>query len=137
MLMKSRIMGIFLGTVVVLMTGVLAVTTIVLRSGVNSSIGPFLQASGRVAGGGVSGGIQLDSKDEVAAALEPYRKDGLFTYLRVRKTGGAEVYFYRKQGLSSVQPADDAVGQELAGEMFHTARIEAQGTPIGSITLGI
>ena len=96
---------------------------------------PFLDMASQVAAKAAAPGLQLDSKDEVAATLQPFAQNTLFTYIRVKDKKGAQVFVHRRKGLADL-PSDSASG-EIDGELFVTAPIAVDAGELGTLTIGM
>lgn len=132
----SKILLMIGAAVAAAMVVVLLVTSMVLKHGVTQSVAPLLRVSGRIAANAVVAGVQLESKDEVAAALSAFQAEPLVTYLQVKDKQGNEVYLYRKTDLPEVSLTADVPLQEWHGESFETTTVETSGETIGSVTVG-
>ncbi len=124
------------GIVLVLTTTVLLVVAAVVNSAITGSVSPFLGMASEVAAKAATPGLQLDSPNEVAAALRPMAENPLFTYVQVKNKSGLEVYVHRKKGLASISASARGDG-ESDGELFRTVSVTADGGPIGTLTIGM
>jgi methyl-accepting chemotaxis protein len=125
------------GIVVVFTAAVLLTVSSILNQGISRSMTPFLAMASQVAARGAAAGLQLDSKNEVAAALQPFAENALFTYLRVTNATGADVYVYRKRGLHPIAATATTRNEEEDDELFQTSDIKTDGTALGSLTIGV
>ena len=130
--MKSKIMAVFVVAVVVLMGGILAISSVALKK----SVAPLLRTSGRLAAGAVAAGLQLDSRDEVESALAAFRNEPSVTYLQVTRPSGEVIYLFRRSGRGSIARPLTTEEEETAGEVFYRTPVKADGQTIGAVTIG-
>ena len=133
---KSKVLLFSVVTVVVLMAGVLFVTTSLTESGVTSSIAPFLEMASHIAAEAVVVGLELDDKDEVASAMSAFSEQKLFTYIQVQNSEGKEVFYYREEGRPDVRDKDLESDVDQEGEIFDSTAVESDGRKIGRIVVG-
>ena len=133
---KSKVLLFSVITVVILMAGVLAVTTSLTESGVTNSVSPFLEMASHVAAEAVVAGLQLEDKDEVASAMSAFADQKLFTYLQVQDSNGKEVFVYREEGRPDLRNTDLESDEDHEGEIFDSTTVESDGTEIGKIVVG-
>src|SRR5262245_24699592 len=107
-----------------------------LERGVSQSVAPFLAMTTQMAATAATPGLQLDSKDEVAAALKPFTDTPQVTFVHVRKANGTDVMLHRKQGFAQL-PAGAQLDGEVDGELFRSGTIAAGGATLGKLTLGM
>ncbi len=133
---KSKVLLFSVITVVILMAGVLAVTTSLTESGVTNSVSPFLEMASHVAAEAVVAGLQLEDKDEVASAMSAFSDQKLFTYIQVQDSEGKEVFVYREEGRPDLRNTDLESDEDHEGEIFDSTTVESDGTEIGKIVVG-
>jgi methyl-accepting chemotaxis protein-like sensor len=121
--------------VVVLMGIVLLVVSAQLSGAITSSVEPVLMMTVQVAAKAATPGLQLDSKDEVAAALRPFVENPLFTYVRVRNKSGADIFVYRKKGLDIIE--GQHAETETRDELFESVAIQSDAGQLGTLTVGM
>ncbi len=125
------------GIVLVFTPAVLLLVSTLLSRGITTSATPFLTMAAQVAAKAASPGLQLDSRSEVAASMQPFADNPLFTYVRVKNKAGAEVYAYRKSGLASLAGRASLPDAEMDGELFKTTPIPSDAGEIGTITVAM
>ena len=133
---KSKVLLFSVITVVILMAGVLVVTTSLTESGVTNSVSPFLQMASHIAAQAVVAGLQLDDKDEIASAMSAFSEQKLFTFIQVQNSEGKEVFYYREEGWPDIRNKDPESDEDQEGEIFDTTAVESDGREIGRIVLG-
>src|SRR5262245_58765500 len=98
----SFLLAAAVGIVVVLTASVLLVVSSLLNGAITSSVSPFLGMVSQVAAKAAAPGLQLDSTSEVAAALQPYADNPLFTFVRAKNKNGVVVFVHRKKGMPTI-----------------------------------
>jgi methyl-accepting chemotaxis protein len=131
------VVGASVGIVVVLTATMLFVVSSVLHGAITSSVTPFLSMASDVAAKAAAPGLRLDSASEVAAAVQPFAENPLFTYVRVRNKGGIAVFAHRKVGMPPLSA--DAIHDDVEadGELFHTIPITSDAGELGTLTIGM
>src|SRR5262245_44322385 len=124
------------GIVVVLTAAVLLVVSSLLNGAITASVTPFLGMASQVAAKAAAPGLQLDSASEVAAALQPYADNPLFTFVRAKNKNGVVVFAHRKKGMAAVA-TDTGYDVEADGELFHSTPISSDAGQIGTLTIGM
>ncbi len=125
------------GIVLVLTATVLLVVATLLNRSITASVSPFLGMACQVAAKAATPGLQLDSQNEVAAALRPFADNPLFTYVRVRSKSGADMFVHRKKGLAALSAAATVADGEADGELFQSIPINADAGQLGMLTVGM
>ena len=128
----SFLLAAAVGIVLVLMAAVLLVVSTLLGRALTDvyARNGFAESAAKA----IAPSLQLDSKSEVAATLQPFAQNPLFTYIEVADKNGNQVFTHRPSGLGAV--AGHAKG-ESNGELFLTAPITAAGAPLGTMTMAI
>jgi hypothetical protein len=130
------LLGAAVSIVVVLTASVLLVVSSVLNSAFTASVTPFLGMASQVAARAAAPGLQLDSTGEVAAALQPYADNPLFTFVRARSKHGLVVFVHRKQGMPTIS-SELAYEGEADGELFHSIPVASAAGQLGTLTIGM
>ena len=125
------------GIVLVLTATVFLVVATLVNGAITGSVTPFLGMTCQVAAKAATPGLQLDSPNEVAAALQPIAENPLFTYVQVKNKTGLEVFAHRGKGLLTLAAASTRADGEADGELFRTIPITADAGQIGTLTVGM
>ena len=137
MKIKSKMLIFFLATIVVLMTAAVLLTTRLTVNAITDNLNPLQQVIGDIAANAVVAGLELEDKDEVAAALSEFTRQELFSYILVQDKAGNEVFHYRKSGLPDLRQQGKKAMAEIKDEMFNEMPVESRGKQVGTIHIGI
>jgi hypothetical protein len=121
--------------VVVLTATMLLFVSSLLNRELTNSVAPFLGMTSQVAAAAAAPGLQLDSASEVAATLQPFARNPLFTYIRVKSQNGTQVFVHRRRGMADL--SGEMADGEANDELFQTAPIMAERDQLGTLTVGM
>jgi len=138
--LKHKMLLPFLLAILVIMGGNIWFSSHLTGTALTHTLESSLRVMTGVAAESVKQGLAFEDDTAVAAAVNAFAQQDLFSYMRVTNAAGREVYRYRRQGLQDLPQVDvshlDRL-KKVEDEKFERLAIQSNGTDLGHILVGI